>query len=81
MMAMVHSRTVVGMCGAIVIRLRITDIRPHRIPVGIIIKIPRIAIVPARESKAESFDSASDKHLGVRTLYGDQCQSSYRHCH
>ncbi len=48
--AVVGPRAVPAVRGAVIIGLRITDIRPHRIPVGVIIKIPRIGIVTARES-------------------------------
>jgi len=80
MLAMVGSRAVPVACGAVIIGLRITDVRPHRIPVGVIIKVPRITIVTAWKSKTESFNSASDEHLCVRTLCRDQCQSAYHYC-
>ena len=80
MLAMVVSGAVPGVRGAVIIGLRIIDVRPQIIPVGIIIKIPRIGIVTARKSEAESFNSASDEHLRVGTLRWDQCQSTYRYC-
>ena len=80
MLAMVGSCAVPGVCRTVKVGLRITDVRPHRIPVGVIIKIPRIAVVTARESKTECFNSASDEHLRVRTVYGQQRQSNYRGC-
>jgi len=80
MLAVVSLRAVPGVRGAVIIGLRITDVRPHVIPIGVIIKIPRIPIVTAWESKAESFNSASDEHLRVRTVCWDQCQSTYRYC-
>jgi hypothetical protein len=79
--AVIGLAAVAGVRGAVIIGLRIIDVRPQRIPVGLIIKIPRIAIVTARESEAESFNSASDEHLRVRTLRRDQCQSTYRYSH
>ena len=78
MMAVMSPRAVPGVRGAVIIGLRIIHVRPQIIPIGIIIKIPRIGIVTARKSKTESFNSASDEHLCLRTLGGDQCQSTYR---
>ena len=48
-------------------------------PVGVIIKIPRVGMVTARESKTESFNSASDERLCVRTVRGES-ESTYRQC-
>jgi hypothetical protein len=77
LMALMSPRAVPGVRGAVIIGLRIIHVRPQIIPVGIIIKIPRIGIVTARKSKTESFNSASDEHLCLRTLGRDQCQSTY----
>jgi hypothetical protein len=79
--AVMGPRAVPGVRRAVIVGLRIIDVRPQIIPVGVIIKVPRIAIVTARESEAESFNSASDEHLRVRALRREQCQSTYRHCH
>ena len=71
MLATVGSRAVPGACRAVIVGLRIVDVRPHRIPIGIIIKIARIPIITARKAKTESFNSTSDEHLRVGTLGGD----------
>ena len=61
------------------IRLGIVVVRPPVIPIGIIIVARGIAIIAARESKADSANSGkSGGDLSVSTLPGNESQSAYR---
>lgn len=62
--------------GTVIRVLRIADVRPQIVSVGIIIQVPRIGGVTARESKTDAFGCASDEHLRVRTLGKDKCEST-----
>jgi len=83
MMAVVSSTSVIrGVSGArVIIRiwLRIRVVRPPVIPVGIIIIVPRIGIIAARKSEADSPNAGkSGGDLSVRTLPGNESQAAYR---
>src|SRR5204863_2654669 len=48
------------------------------VPIWVISTIPRVAIIAARESNPTSADS--DRNLSVRTLHGNESQSTYHQC-
>jgi hypothetical protein len=84
MMAVVSSTPVIpGVSGArVIIRiwLRIIVVRPPVVPVGIIIIARRIGIIAARKSEPDSPNAGkSGGDLSVRTLPGNESQSTYHH--
>jgi hypothetical protein len=63
--------------------LIVVNVRVSGVSVGIIIKVPRITVVPARKSETESLSSRNQegsRRLSVRTLGRDHCESAYRQC-
>ncbi len=73
MMAGVNSMSLIGAREIIGIWLGIIVVRPHVVPIGIIIVTRRIGNIATRKSKTHSPNSRNSAgKLSVRTLHGNQ---------
>jgi hypothetical protein len=79
MVTVISSMAIVPGAVTVRIRLRITVIRSHVVPIGVIIVGRRISIIAARKSEADSSNSGkSARDLSAGPRSGSESQSTYR---